>query len=533
MLKINLTGPQKTRINGIFNNNQISFLIISTLYITIGILLIFYNPHTFNSDGVSYINIAHDYFNGNYGAAINEYWGPLISWILVPFIYFFGKTPSQSLFAAKILSLTIGLFTLIGFRLLIHRFDIDEKIGNILLLALIPEIIYFSFRWVNSDLLITTILTFYLAFLLSFKYPNKASFAVLCGLLGGLAYLAKSYGFAFFIVSFTVFNCIYFIKMRSKRTNIIKNAFLGFGIFLVVSGLWIGLMDSKYGNLSIGSSTQFNVDLTSSDSLKNAIEFNGLVDLPNKYAVSYWEDPSTFQPKIVQRTSLELIDHRLKITWDNIFIFLGIIESFSLLSIVIIVASIMCCYRTSDKKVKNDIASILLVLLIYSGGYILIFMEGRYLLLDCILILLLGGYLINALFCKYSMSSTIKGGLLILFTVSFILTPTISTHLDLNNAVVVYDLIPSLEKYGVHGNIASSNPEPENFDPQFIAYYLKGHYFGLTKKNESVKDLQIELKSKNIDYYLVWQYPYTENINLPYPEVTGGEIKFLKIYKIH
>lgn len=532
MLKINLPHTPKTRINGILKKNQI-FIFITTIYLVLGISLILYNPHTFNADGVSYSNIAQDYFHGNYNSAINRYWGPLFSWILVPFMHIFGNNPSQSLFAAKILSLIVGVFTLIGFRFLFQRFEIDEKIGNILLLSLIPEIIYFSFRWVNPDLLITTILIFYLAFLLSVKYPNKASFAVLCGLLGGLAYLAKSYGFAFFIVSFTVINCIYFIKMKSKRANILKNAFLGFGIFLVVSGLWIGLMDSKYGYLSIGSSAQFNVDLTSSDSLANAIEFNGLVDIPNKYAVGYWEDPSTFQPKIVQRTPLELIDHRLKIIWDNIFIFLGIIEGFSILSIVIIITSIIYCNRTLDKKVKNDIAIILLVILLYSGGYILIFMEGRYLLLDCILILLLGGYLLTALFNKYSMSNTIKGGILILFTVSFILTPSISTYLDLNNGVEVYDLIPSLETYGVNGNIASSNPEPENFDPQFIAYYLKGHYYGLTKENESVNDLQKELKSENIDYYLVWQYPNTKPINLPYPEVSNGEIKFLKVYKIN
>lgn len=531
MLKINLTKPQKTRINAILKNNQI-FILISSLYLIIGISLILYNSHSFNSDGVSYVNIAHDYFNGHYATAINRYWGPLFSWILVSFMHIFGNNPSQSLFAAKILSLIVGLFTLIGFRLLFNIFNIDDKIGNILLLSLIPEIIFFSFRWVTPDLLIACILIFYLAFILSPEYSNKTSFAVLCGLLGGLAYLAKGYGFAFFIASFTVFNCLYLLKMKSKRTNILKNAFLGFGIFLVVSGLWVGVMDSKYGYLTIGSSAQFNVELTSINPIADSVEINGLSDLPNKYAVSFWEDPSNFQPKIVQRQPLDLIDHRLEVIWNNIVIFLGIIEGFSLLSIGIILTSIIYLFNTSNKKVKNDITSLLLVIIIYSAGYIFIFMEGRYLILNCVIILLLGGYLINALFNKYSMSNIMKNGVLMIFAVSFILTPSITTSFYLNNGLEVYDLIPSLEKYGVSGNIASSNPRPENYDPQFIAYYLKGHYYGLTKENESLSDLQNELESKKIDYYLDWQYPNTANIDLPYPEVTNGEIKFLKIYKI-
>ncbi len=532
MLKINLTNDHKTLLNSILKKNRI-FIVISTIYLLIGISLILYNPHTFNSDGVSYLNIAQDYLNGNYDAAIDRYWGPLFSWLLVPFIYLSGNSPAQSLFSAKILSLIIGLFTLIGFQLLIRRFEIPEKIGTLLLLALIPEMIYFIFRWVNSDLLITCILLFYLVFLLSRDYPNKTLFGVLCGLLGGLAYLTKSYGLAFFIVSFSLFNCFYYLKIRSKRTNILKNTFLGFGIFLVVSGLWIGVMDSKYGYLTIGSSAQFNVELSGSDSLKDSIEFNGLADLPNKYAVSFWEDPSYFQPKVVQREPMDLIVHRLQIIWSNIFIFLSIIEGFSLLSILILLASIFYFFKTEENKIKTDITSLLLVIFIYSGGYILIFMEPRYLLFDYLIILLLGGYLLNALYKRYSISTLMKNGVLIFFAVTFILTPSILTYHDLNNGVEVYNLIPFLEKYGVEGNIASSNPQPENYDPQFIAYYIKGHYYGLTKKNESINDLETELKSKNIDYYLVWQYPFVDSIVLSYPEVTGGKIQFLRIYKIN
>jgi hypothetical protein len=61
---------------------------------------------------------------------------------------------------------------------------------------------------------------------------------------------------------------------------------------------------------------------------------------------------------------------------------------------------------------------------------------------------------------------------------------------------------------------------------------LNAHYYGVTKENESLSDLDMELMSKKIDYYLVWQNPDTNNTDLPYPEISNGEISFLRIYKI-
>ena len=340
MFKIRFKNISTSGINDIIRNNQI-FILICTVYVILSLSLIFYNPHTFSYDTLSYINIAQNYFNGNFTDAINRYWGPLYSWILIPFMYTFGNSPSQSLFAIKIVNIIAGLFTLMGFQLLLIRFEINSKLRYILLITLIPEIVYFSFFWITPDLLITSILLFYLVLLFSSEYSNKASFAVLCGLLGGLAYFAKSYGFAFFIISFTLFNFIYLLKMKSKRKNILKNTILGFGIFFIVSGLWIGVMSANYGYLTMGSSAQFNIGLTSSNSLGTSMEINGLSDLPNEFAVSFWEDPSSFQPKVVQRQPLDSIEHRLSIIWNNVFIFYGYIESFSILSAIIILSSII------------------------------------------------------------------------------------------------------------------------------------------------------------------------------------------------
>jgi len=53
--------------------------------------------------------------SGNFYGSINDYWGPLLSWLMIPFL-FFGQTSMAALYSTKILSLILGFFTIIGIR---------------------------------------------------------------------------------------------------------------------------------------------------------------------------------------------------------------------------------------------------------------------------------------------------------------------------------------------------------------------------------------------------------------------------------
>ena len=66
--------------------------------------------------------------------AINGYWGPLLSWLLVPFLYF-GAT---HIFAINALNLIFGLLTIAGTWKLSLRFEISDKIRMIILVPLVP-----------------------------------------------------------------------------------------------------------------------------------------------------------------------------------------------------------------------------------------------------------------------------------------------------------------------------------------------------------------------------------------------------------
>ncbi len=120
--------------------------LVLIIYLILGIFLIKYYRYQINPDGISYISIAQKYLNGDFTNAINGYWGPLISWLLMPFLYW-GVEP---LLAAKVLNLIIGLITIMALCGLSHRFPMSGSIRTVVLFSAIPVVLSFASEVVND-----------------------------------------------------------------------------------------------------------------------------------------------------------------------------------------------------------------------------------------------------------------------------------------------------------------------------------------------------------------------------------------------
>src|SRR5438876_2772461 len=92
-------------------------------YCCLGIPLFPLYQFQVNPDGGSYINIAHLYAIGDFHDAVNGYWAPLISWLLVPFLL----VNFQPVFAYQLLSLIISFFTFIVVTKLSYRFILNDR----------------------------------------------------------------------------------------------------------------------------------------------------------------------------------------------------------------------------------------------------------------------------------------------------------------------------------------------------------------------------------------------------------------------
>ncbi len=510
-------------------------LLILIIYSIIGIYLLQYYQYGLNSDGISYISIAKEYLNGNFTEAINGYWGPLLSWLLIPFLPFSTPNPQSVVYLTKLLALIAGFFTIIGVKLLISRFEIDKIIETSILFSLVPIILSFSFNVISPDLLVTCILIYYLYFILNPEYSNSMYNGILCGILGAFAYLSKSYALPFFLAHFLLFNIFYYFKSASKekQRKIFKNLILGITVLFIISGTWIALISDKYGEVTIGTAGSYNHAVVGPQSSGHFVYYHGLITPPNNSSVSAWEDPSYF--KMISWSPFESWDkfnYQLMLIQENIIKMIGIFEFFSLLSIIIIIASILLIFKLSSKDTSKDkLIYLITTILIYCGGYSFILVEMRYLWLLNILLIITGGYLLSLSF-KIGFLSKVRRNILLIFLIlSFTMIPINGLITDLDIGKGIYNTSETLEyTYNVHGNLASNN-EWEITD--YIAYYTGSKYYGETKSSSNINDLKRELESNNIDYYIVWGKS-DENAYLShyFKEITNGKVKYLKVYKL-
>lgn len=500
---------------GYFSNIDLSLISVLMLFTLFGIILLPYYQFQINPDGIGYINIAKSYFSGNFSNAIDAYRSPLISWLLISFLIF-SSNPAYLLFSTKVISLIIGFFTIIGVRQLSYKFEMDELIRTVIFFSLIPIILYFAFSVITPDLLLVCILVYYLNIIFDPKYPDKSYYGFLCGLIGALAYLAKSYAFPFFIAHFALFNFLHYFKNIEDRKKVLKNLLLGFAVFFIISGVWIGAISHKEGKITYSTAGEFNHALMGPESSKG------------------W-NPQYLGEEIVQIKpwsafeSWNYFKYQLKLIYANTVQTINIFKLFSYFFLIILLAYLLFCIKPIREVLNDDRIYPVITILIFSAGYLLVLVEERYLWLVYVLLILMGGYLLSVLFKSDFFTNISKYVLLLVFAFSFIYMPVTFLHENVNSDKDVYTIANAIETHNtqyIHGNIATNDNDKKTL---YLSYYLGTNYLGQTRKEINDTKLQEELKKYDIDYYIVWG---DSDLLSKYKEITGGNVKGLKIYSM-
>jgi len=508
-----------------------NFALVLIIYSVLGIFLLKYYQYQIDPDGISYIGIAQKYLKGDIDNAINAYWGPLLSWLLMPFLSF-GLKP---LFAGKLLNLLLGLVAIIGLRSLSYRFEMADRIRSAIFFSLIPIVLFFSTFWITSDLLLATVLVYYLNVIFDLGYPDSIYNGVLCGALGGIAYLCKTYAFPFFILHFFIFNVFHYLRI--KRKKVLLNFILGVLIFLIISGCWSLIISNKYKEFTIGSSPEFN-KVTVGPGPKSGVHpmyYQGFFKPTNDTAISVWEDPTYLIKTMKPWSPLESwnsFKHQLTIIKDVLYHTVLIYSDFSTLAIAIIIAYILFCVSTYRiQLLSNDLLFPLITVIIYPLGYTLALVEARYLWIVDFLLLLMGGYTLNVLFKYTFFTETIKKVTLAFFILSFIAVPTKKLIRNINTGEKIHNIYKELDsRYNIDGNVAANGDWVNSLH---LSYYLDVSYYGTPRENISSKELKKELEKNNIDYYIVWDGERDDAQLLSnYKELTDNEISSLQIYSL-
>lgn len=487
-------------------------LVALVIYLLTSLVVFRYYQHQINPDGVVYISVAKSYLCDNWIQAIDSYHSPLLSWLLVPFL-FFDSTPTVALFFTKILSVIVGFFTIIGFWFLYSRFGLNKNLKTVLTVVMVPLTIYFAFSVITPDLLMVCSLIYYLYFLFSPEYSNKIFNGIFCGLFAALAYLSKSFALPFFLIHFFLINALYYFNDPSRRENTVKNLLLGILVFFLISGVWIGLISDKEGQFTYGTAGKFNHDLVGPNS-----KGWGLPQVGGEFfEVESW---SPFE-------SWANFMHQLQIIYSNLIQIFSILEYFSYFSILILLSYIILCIRPLKELIKlPKILIPLLTIIIFCGGYTPVLVEERYLWLVWVLLLLMGGSLIEGLFNKNCFNQYQKGIIILIFSISFLMAPL--TYMDTykNSGEDIYQIQKSINLPRVYGRSASNGILDKSL---YLSYYLGTNYAGQAGSKGNYAGLENQLINSNVDLYFLWDDEAELNLE-NYTEIGKGEFKDVKIY---
>jgi hypothetical protein len=197
-----------------------------------------------NPDGLAYIRIAQYYLNGQTDLMVSGYWGPLLSWLIVPWLLVFDD-PLLAAHAAVAVSAVVFLFGCFCVLRAVRLPGTAIMIGTWITAFL-------SVAWsgvvITPDLLMAGLFCCGTSRLLSDKWVANTRTALGAGIVLGTAYLAKAVALpvsALMIIALAGTNvavCQSSLRQTVRATTIIVAG------FLIVAGPWIGILSYKYGH---------------------------------------------------------------------------------------------------------------------------------------------------------------------------------------------------------------------------------------------------------------------------------------------
>jgi hypothetical protein len=483
--------------------SRLEIVLPLVVYLAATVILFPWYQYVINNDGVSYLSIARKYATADWEHAVNGYWGPLLSWLVAPFI----RVGVDPMVGVRLVNIAAGLGALLLTIRLMRLYGLSRAVRIALLVALVPMCVSYALGLATPDLLITTLLLGYFIIIFDERYPRTVTHGVACGLLGGLSYLSKSYALPFFGAHFALASVLHYIRHRDRRIRrrVIQATVSGLAMFAFIAGMWIVVISAKYGHFTFSTSGTYNLALIGPDSKGHPHDYQGFIPPPNDAAISAWEDP-TYTPMSGWRTfaSWRNVRHRALSFVRTCARTVSILGLFSPVALVLVVVQLVIVLRRpGDTLLRGTWGWLLWTLLLYCGGYCLVLVEARYLWPCAILLLIIGG----SVFERWRSTAVTAGGGrtigLALLALSFLILPAQHLKANFNRRRAEHDMARAMSEYVPAGSAIASSPGSWA-SAHILSYHLGARYYGAARADWSAVELAEELQQRGIRYYLVW-----------------------------
>jgi hypothetical protein len=331
-------------------------------------------------DSTGYLQTARLYAAGHWTEAIKFYWSPLFSW-LAGLLHFVGL---PILFAGKLASLGGGILFVFAGQRLAFRFGLQHLMLRGYLVSVLVMALYYSLALCTPDLWMAAFFVLYLACFLHPGYRDSPRMAFLCGVLGGLGFLAKAFLLVFFLGHFALAN-LWWAWSRSIPLRVMAQRWAaGMAGLLLVSLPWILVLSSRAGGPTFGSSSAFVSRWVGPDSPGLPMHFS-LLPPASLHAVSWWDDadlsrlPPRWKP-------LKQLAHQKKLLLTNMRVFQYFQRQNHLAWAGILLAF---CWWGFFWRPQEDWVLLFFTYAIFPVAFLLLHIEARYVLTLQLLLLLM------------------------------------------------------------------------------------------------------------------------------------------------
>lgn len=333
-----------------------------------------------NPDGVSYISIAEKYANFDFRHAVNGYWGPLFSILLVPFLWA-GVDP---IIASKLLNVLLGAGIMyIFYYLLTTELKLDQQRARLFVLGLFPTLLVWIMPGpITPDVLMVFMLLLEIVVLCkALRHPSNANLALL-GLMGFGLYLTKYFGLYLFIAQLTTVLLLRAVNQKRLYPNVI--AWLkAMSVFVLMVLPVVVVLSLKYNHVTVSTTGSYNQGILAPQNAGipiHPVVATGPFTPPNDTAYSAWEDPSNLPvPHWSPLSSLSDFKYFASLVYSNTKLARDIVVSFGALVVVGFIL-LLVYLITSFRSLNSEPLIICLALssLFLIGGFLSLTTEARY-----------------------------------------------------------------------------------------------------------------------------------------------------------
>ena len=461
-------------------------------FLAAGILLLPFYRYELSPDGISYLSISAEYLAGYWTEAINAYWAPLYSWCIT--VLLAAHVPA--ILAAKVVTLGAGALAVLGLTRLSQAVEIDERFRRIFLWVGAVMVLAFVMEANSPDLLFTALLLWYFGLIFNPAYSSSRYSGLLCGALGALAYLAKSYGFFFFSVHFFVFSALLWSmeRDRSRRSHILRHFVAGFALFIVISSLWVLALHRKYGTWMLSTTGDFNHRLVGPDAAGYP-HLRHLISPGTPHAITAWENPSpSWLPTWSALSSGFNLKHQVRLVYQNAKYLFQFWTYTTPLFAAFLLGYIVVCLDMANAEFEWIYP--IFTIALFCAGYLLITVEGRYFWFADLLLLWIALRTLDMIFKRRLPLRPASLLLIAAVVLSFLISPlvTLRAHflVDRNLYRWSEDLRQSRR---LEGRLASCSDWQ---DSAYVAYLLEMPYYGVPAPEPDADEVAREL---NPDYH--------------------------------